>query len=231
MPVPAVEKSEPAIEEIASPNRVVENDAEDVSEGLLIEERPRLQSATVVESNAIELPEVEVVIGDRVADVDELSIAANVQAPQSEPQQVTDTQVTNRAAAQVVDEPVIDVSAEGELLFVTGTILPIGPLKFVPGSATLDDTSRDDVEEVVNLLRVNPKLELIVEAHTAAVGNADLNMLLARRRALSVIRLLVDEGIVATRLRPEAFGDTAPIANNNEIDLNDRVELRVRQGG
>ena len=69
---------------------------------------------------------------------------------------------------------------------------------------------------------------MIVEAHAAPVGNADLNMLLSRRRALTVIRLLVDEGIVATRLRPKAFGDTTPIANAESIDLNDRVELRVR---
>ncbi len=108
------------------------------------------------------------------------------------------------------------------------TVLPIGPLMFEQGRATLTPPSRADLEELVDLLNVNSTLQLNVEAHAAPVGNAELNMLLSRRRALTVIRLLVDQGIEATRLRPQAFGDTLPIPDASSIDLNDRIELRVR---
>jgi len=125
-------------------------------------------------------------------------------------------------------DPVNNLAAPDEKLFVVDTLLSIKPLQFDSGEATLADTSKAEFDEVLDLLVSNPELQLQVESHAAPVGNAELNMLLSRRRALTVIRLLVDEGIDAVRLRPRAFGDTAPLNNVDTIDENDRVEFRVR---
>lgn len=202
---------EPNVIEPVRPEPIITQDGGVGSSGLLIEEKPAQQIQTAPDSlenrstrGNLQLPEVEIVAGA-----------------------VPSVSAESPAVSEPVAEPA-PLPEPAEDLLATDTILPIGPLQFVPGSSNLNALSLVDVEELVDLLRVNPELELTIEAHAAPVGNADLNMLLSRRRALTVIRLLVDEGIVATRLRPRAFGDTAPIADADPIDLNDRVELRVR---
>lgn len=136
--------------------------------------------------------------------------------------------VTENSSEDLTGEELIGEDLTGEDLFVVDTLLPIGPLQFGPGAATLESSSVSDVEEIIALMKENPTLRLQVESHAAPVGDADLNMLLSRRRALTVIRLLVEQGIEAIRLRPRAFGDTAPMANAETIDANDRVEFRIR---
>lgn len=115
-----------------------------------------------------------------------------------------------------------------EELFVVDTLLSVRALQFEQGAATLLAASEGDLVEVAGVMEANPGLRLQVESHAAPVGNADLNMLLSRRRALTVIRLLVEQGIEAKRLRPRAFGDTAPVAGVDSINENDRVEFRIR---
>jgi len=137
-----------------------------------------------------------------------------VQVP--EPVAVPEVEVVN-----IAEQPT-------EKLFVVDTILDVRPLQFGKGTATLLDASTLDLEEVADILKANSELRLQVESHAAPVGNAELNMLLSRRRALMVIRFLVDQGIDAVRLRPRAFGDTAPIADADFMDENDRVEFRIR---
>jgi len=90
------------------------------------------------------------------------------------------------------------------------------------------EPSLENVDDLVALLTSNPDLKLAVEAHAAPGGDPELNMLLSRRRALTMIRLLVDRGVSAQRLRPRAFGDTSPLSDATQLELNDRVELRVR---
>jgi len=107
-------------------------------------------------------------------------------------------------------------------------VLPNGPLQFDLGEFVLSNAVIEELEEIAELMRANPTLGLTVEAHTAAVGDSERNMLLSRQRALSVVRYLVSANVSVARLQPEAFGDTAPVPNATSIDVNDRVELRVR---
>ena len=126
------------------------------------------------------------------------------------------------------DSSTAPFSESQQSVFEIGSVLPVGPLQFDLGAFVLSDSVKIGLEEIIGLMRTNPALRLTVEAHAAPVGDPELNMLLSRRRALSVIRYLVEGDVDVGRLRPRAFGDTSPLLDANSIEVNDRVELRVR---
>jgi len=70
-----------------------------------------------------------------------------------------------------------------------------------------------------------------VSAHTDSQGAAEYNMALSRKRAISVVRFFVQNGISVKRFQARAFGETQPIASNDTKEgraLNRRVELIVQ---
>lgn len=66
-------------------------------------------------------------------------------------------------------------------------------------------------EELLNF----PNTLIIIMAHTDSVGPAAYNQDLSERRANSVARYLAGRGIESIRLKPEAYGETRPIADNS----------------
>lgn len=59
-----------------------------------------------------------------------------------------------------------------------------------------------------------PKTLIIIKAHTDSVGAASYNQDLSERRANSVARYMAARGITPDRLKPEAYGESQPIADN-----------------
>ena len=62
------------------------------------------------------------------------------------------------------------------------------------------------------------------------MGSATSNLQLSKRRAISVARFLVDEGISGSRLRPQAYGESKPRISNATKQgraANRRVEFTV----
>jgi len=60
-----------------------------------------------------------------------------------------------------------------------------------------------------------PNTLIIIMAHTDSVGAAAYNLDLSERRASSVALFMASRGIDPARLKPEAFGETRPIADNS----------------
>ena len=194
------------------------NDAETLADEKSVRPQQTVQRSEVASESEV-LPQVELIPGQTLA----AERAENNARRESEAAELV-------VAAAPVDE-LVQPSAEQPLIesaLVEGSVLPIGTLRFEQGEFELSDTVMTHLEEIVSLMRENPLLKLTVEAHASAVGDTELNMLLSRQRALSVIRYLINEDVAAERLRPTAFGDSTPVANATSNDVNDRVELRVR---
>ncbi len=71
---------------------------------------------------------------------------------------------------------------------------------------------------------------VISEGHTDGKGTDAYNMGLSRRRANSVKQYLVRNGIAASRIRTEGYGESRPVASNETDDgraQNRRVELHL----
>lgn len=86
------------------------------------------------------------------------------------------------------------------------------------------------LSDVGRVLNRYEKTTMLVEGHTDSVGDANYNMQLSERRALSVRNYLVGEGVDQRRVTTVGYGETQPIADNGTAggrQENRRVELRI----
>jgi len=94
--------------------------------------------------------------------------------------------------------------------------------------ATLQQSSSKQLQHVVTLLLENPDLKMEVQGHTDNKGGDDYNLELSQRRADTVVAYLQLFGIDDDRLRAKGYGETQPVASNDNEDgraKNRRVEL------
>jgi len=101
------------------------------------------------------------------------------------------------------------------------------------------DFDRDSVRpEAINIIKVIaenmkrdvPDAQLTILGHTDAIGTDDYNIDLSRRRAISVMQALVDNGVNPEQLSTVAVGKSQPVAPNSTEDgraRNRRVEFMI----
>jgi OmpA-OmpF porin, OOP family len=103
-------------------------------------------------------------------------------------------------------------------------------LLFETGSATLQPTSFDQLNNIAEILKAYPAVSLKLGGYTDNVGRASANMKLSADRANTAIAELVKLGIANTRLTAEGYGDTVPVADNTTEEgraKNRRTAARV----
>lgn len=83
--------------------------------------------------------------------------------------------------------------------------------------ATLRDSSKVALGQLVNILNYNPNVTIELAAHTDFVGSDAYNKALSQRRAESVIRYLIGHGIAADRLTPVGYGKERPRKVNRRL--------------
>lgn len=97
--------------------------------------------------------------------------------------------------------------------------------------ATFKVNSYDELNKLEQLMAVNEKTQIEISGHTDNIGKKNYNLWLSRKRANAVVEYLVNKGIDERRLIVKGYGDTKPLASNdNEIDgraLNRRVEFKI----
>ena len=133
------------------------------------------------------------------------------------------------AVKQKQMEQVMTANAEGWAAQVnqTGRVSLYG-INFDTGKATIRPDSEPVLSEVVKMLQANASWAMVVAGHTDNVGAKEMNLTLSRQRAESVIAWLSARGIEKARLVPAGFGDTRPVAANDNDDgrqKNRRVDL------
>ena len=73
-------------------------------------------------------------------------------------------------------------------------------------------------------------MELQIDGYTDSTGSKAHNLKLSKERAAAAKKYLVDNGIEASRLKSEGYGEASPIASNKtkagRAD-NRRVEFKV----
>jgi outer membrane protein OmpA-like peptidoglycan-associated protein len=103
----------------------------------------------------------------------------------------------------------------------------------------LKETSLYQLENLQNILRVNPTYTAELSAHTDSKGTEQYNWWLSKRRATNVVSFLNKKGILTDRVKVDVKGETAPFAKNELAggfdceegrQLNRRVEIKVYDG-
>ncbi|HMK05640.1 MAG TPA: OmpA family protein [Ferruginibacter sp.] len=93
-----------------------------------------------------------------------------------------------------------------------------------------------ELDRVVAFLNEYPNIEIEMSAHTDSKGADEYNLVLSDNRARSVREYILSKGIAATRIISQGYGETQPVAGNNNPDgtdnpegrqLNRRVEFKI----
>lgn len=101
-------------------------------------------------------------------------------------------------------------------------------IHFKIDSYELQDRSKHILDELTDLLKMLPYLNLDIEAHTDSVGSEEHNDSLSEHRAKAVVMYLINRGVAPERLRATWKGEHQPVDDNGTNDgrrRNRRVEL------
>ena len=101
-------------------------------------------------------------------------------------------------------------------------------VQFETGKATLKRASNKILDQIVDILKKYPGYKLRISGHTDNTGDADRNLELSQERAAACYNYLISNGIDASRMMYEGFGESKPIADNRRSrgrKLNRRVEF------
>jgi OOP family OmpA-OmpF porin len=118
-------------------------------------------------------------------------------------------------------------SALEKAIAQTGSAAVYG-IHFDSDSAKLRPDSKPALEAVLGLINNHPGSRWAIAGHTDNQGNSAHNQVLSQNRAISVIAWLKAHGVDASRLVPQGFGASRPVADNataNGRALNRRVEI------
>ena len=91
----------------------------------------------------------------------------------------------------------------------------INDIYFDFNKSDLTNGSKAVLDQLIEFLDENPKIQIQIQGHTDNIGNDTDNLKLSENRARSVYNYLVDKGIKNTRLTYKGFGKTMPVANND----------------
>ncbi|MFZ1460014.1 MAG: OmpA family protein [Ignavibacteria bacterium] len=101
---------------------------------------------------------------------------------------------------------------------------------FETDKATLRPSSEYQGKNVVAILKAFPNVNLKIGGYTDNTGNPKSNVKLSQDRADAVMNALIKNGIDATRLKAEGYGEQFPVASNDTPEgreKNRRVDVRI----
>jgi len=102
--------------------------------------------------------------------------------------------------------------------------------------STIRDNSRPELDKLYDFLKENKDVRIEIGGHTDSWGNDEYNQRLSNDRANAVVNYLVKKGISSSRLVAKGYGETKPIAPNENPDgtdnpegrqLNRRIEIKL----
>ncbi|MGC4023265.1 MAG: OmpA family protein [Cyclobacteriaceae bacterium] len=123
-------------------------------------------------------------------------------------------------------------ASEAEITRTAGKVMRLDNLIFSVGTAKINPSSYEELDQVVKMLKSAPNMIIQLEGHTDIVGVPSANMKLSQDRVDAVKNYLVSKGANKNSIKTKAFGGTQPLSKENTEEahkLNRRVELRYAE--
>lgn len=102
------------------------------------------------------------------------------------------------------------------------------PILFEEKQVKIAPESHSTLEEVIHFLISNPQITVEIQGHTDSAGDDSYNLDFSQKRADSVRRFLIINGIAPSRLVARGYGETSPIESNHTSRgraANRRIEI------
>jgi len=142
-----------------------------------------------------------------------------------------DIMVTVKKEGHAFDSKVIDtktiqpekVSFKGNDLAVkeikVGEAYTINDVLYATNSAVLNERSKFILKGFARFLKENPTVSVSIQGHTDDIGDDEKNLILSQQRADGVKDFLISQGVNASRLKSDGFGETQPkVPNTTEAN-------------
>lgn len=103
-------------------------------------------------------------------------------------------------------------------------------VRFLYARDILTTSSKAFIDEIITLLKDNNETHIEIIGHTDSDGTKKRNLLLSQRRANSVKRYMIENGINESLLSARGMGESAPLVKNDTLKnrrINRRVEFKV----
>ena len=108
-------------------------------------------------------------------------------------------------------------------------VLPV--IYFATDSAKITPESEKRLERCWTIIQTHPYQKIVITGHTDSTYTREYNAELSRRRALSVAEWLMEQGLEASQVETESYGESRPVADNKTEAgraLNRRVEILLQ---
>ena len=144
--------------------------------------------------------------------------------------------ISGCAEQRVKETPSAEISPSDKTIKKDGLAHELPVIHFPAGSTRLTNVARKQIREISQLLKRADTIDqsITIDGHSDTLGDAHKNMLLSKKRAESVSRELVINGIRHSRLIIRALGESQPLVSEfneeGKVDtqassLNRRVEI------
>jgi len=112
-----------------------------------------------------------------------------------------------------------------------GNIFVLRNIYFDFDKSVLKPASNKELNNLLELLQKNPNMVIEISGHTDSKGSDEYNQVLSKKRAQAVVNWLESKGISKDRLSYEGYGESRPLASNDDEDegreLNRRTEFKI----
>lgn len=103
-------------------------------------------------------------------------------------------------------------------------------LQFDVNSSSVRTSSSGNLSDLSSVLAKYEDTEILIEGHTDSSGSEDYNQSLSKKRAESVKRRLIQNGVMAGRMTSIGYGESQPLEDNSSEagrQANRRVEVAI----
>ena len=114
--------------------------------------------------------------------------------------------------------------------YEVGTTIKLDNIQFEFDKAELLPSSQAELDQLANLLKDHPFMEIKITGHTDDQGDEAYNVKLSDARAQAVVAYLIHKEVEQDRLHFKGMGSIMPIASNKTEEgriINRRVEFEV----
>ena len=113
-----------------------------------------------------------------------------------------------------VATPTVFTPAEARAL-LGGKLSTLAHISYQSGSTKLLPESEQELNKLVQLMRMNPSHKIIIQGHTDNQGSSQVNQKLSEQRAQTIADFLIARGIRPDRIQVQGLGEDFPEHSND----------------